>query len=417
MNVFRVGFFLAYRQLKRSSVWSTALIIFIMLLTFLNLVTVSGILVGLIEGARLGYENEFSGNIFLSELPDKNYIENTPAILDTLNGMPEVKAYSARYISSGSLEADHKSRTGEKESRNKVGSNFRGIDPVAENEVTHLSELVMAGDYLSPGDESYILVGQELLEKYSRVGDAQSEFIQLLKNADVGTKVLMNIDGNIREVTIKGVVGSKTSEVSASVFINDTVLRQIIRRDDLSADEVAIRLEKGVSPTRIKNVLTAAGVGDFARIQTSEESAGTFFQDIKNTFNLLGTALGSIALVVASVTVFIVVFVNAISRKRFIGIMKAIGIKAAAIEISYILQSIFYAFIGSAIGSAMVYLFLIPYIDRHPIDFPFSDGVLVAPISQTLLRIGLLFIATIIAGYIPARIVIKKNTLDAMLGR
>ena len=417
MNVFRVGFFLAYRQLKRSSVWSTALIIFIMLLTFLNLVTVSGVLVGLIEGARLGYENEFSGNIFLSELPDKNFIENTPAILGALDGMSEVKAYSARYISSGSLEADHKTRTGESDARNQVGSNFRGIDPVAEDAVTGLSSLMMAGDYLEPGDESYILVGQELLEKYSRVGGAQSEFIQLLDNADVGTKVLMNIDGNIREVTIKGVVGSKTNEVSASIFMNDTVLRQIIGRDDLSADEVAIRLEDGVSPERIKNVLTSAGIGEFALIQTSEESAGSFFQDIKNTFNLLGTALGSIALVVASVTVFIVVFVNAISRKRFIGIMKAIGIKASAIEVSYIIQSVFYALIGSGIGMVIVYFVLIPYIDENPIDFPFSDGVLVAPISQTLLRIGLLFGATVIAGYIPARIIIKKNTLDAMLGR
>ena len=53
----------------------------------------------------------------------------------------------------------------------------------------------------------------------------------------------------------------------------------------------------------------------------------------------------------------------------------------------------------------------------HPIDFPFSDGILVAPISGTIFRISLLMITTIIAGFIPARLVVRKNTLDSILGR
>ena len=47
----RIGFFLAKRQIKRSNPWTTVLIIFVMFFTFLNLVVVSGILVGLIQGA------------------------------------------------------------------------------------------------------------------------------------------------------------------------------------------------------------------------------------------------------------------------------------------------------------------------------------------------------------------------------
>lgn len=58
-----------------------------------------------------------------------------------------------------------------------------------------------------------------------------------------------------------------------------------------------------------------------------------------------------------------------------------------------------------------------PYFDAYPIDFPFSDGILVATVSGTLARAGILFVATIIAGYIPARIVVRQNTLDAILGR
>ena len=53
----------------------------------------------------------------------------------------------------------------------------------------------------------------------------------------------------------------------------------------------------------------------------------------------------------------------------------------------------------------------------HPIDFPFSDGILVAPANQTFFRVGLLVISTLIAGYIPAWMIIRKNTLDSILGR
>jgi hypothetical protein len=47
----QVGWFLALRQTRRVSKGTTALIIFIMVLTFLNLVVVSGLLVGLISGS------------------------------------------------------------------------------------------------------------------------------------------------------------------------------------------------------------------------------------------------------------------------------------------------------------------------------------------------------------------------------
>ena len=50
INAIRVGWFLALRQLRRSNKGTPVLIIFIMVLTFLNLVVVSGALLGLING-------------------------------------------------------------------------------------------------------------------------------------------------------------------------------------------------------------------------------------------------------------------------------------------------------------------------------------------------------------------------------
>jgi ABC-type antimicrobial peptide transport system permease subunit len=84
---------------------------------------------------------------------------------------------------------------------------------------------------------------------------------------------------------------------------------------------------------------------------------------------------------------------------------------------AYIIQSLFYAILGTALGTILVFGVIKPYLDRNPINFPFSDGILVATVEGTVTRIVILFIATLIAGYIPARIVVKQNTLDAILGR
>ena len=97
--------------------------------------------------------------------------------------------------------------------------------------------------------------------------------------------------------------------------------------------------------------------------------------------------------------------------------MKGIGISEKAIEISYIFQSIFYAFLGGLCGLILIYAVLVPLFLAHPLDFPFSDGILVAPIGGTMFKFALLLVVTIIAGYIPARRIVKKNTLDSILGR
>ena len=88
-----------------------------------------------------------------------------------------------------------------------------------------------------------------------------------------------------------------------------------------------------------------------------------------------------------------------------------------AIQISYLIQSLFYAISGSVIGTALLYGVLVPLVARNPINFPFSDGILVAEPVGTLTRVIILLIVTLIAGFIPARMIVRKNTLDSILGR
>ena len=408
----RIGFFLAVRQIKRASLWTTGLIVFVMVLTFLNLVVVSGVLVGIVQGSIDSHRTQDTGDVIVSSLDDKKYIENSPEVIGIIKSLPQVKDASARYRLGGTLEANYKTRK-ETDKPNIAVTQIIGIDPVAENNVSNMSKNIIKGEYLLPDDYDQIVLGSLLLEE----DFSFNALFATLKNVSPGVKIRVNVNGVQREVTVKGVFESKVQDISRNAYMIDSQFRSIIGRNDGNVSEIAIKLNQGIDPKEVSEALVLSGVDEVAKIKTYYEAQPQFLKDVIKTFAMLGNMLSSIGLVVASITIFIVIFINAITRRKFIGILKGIGINGKAIEASYVFQSIFYALCGSAVGLVLVYAVLVPFFIAHPIDFPFSDGILVAPVNQTIFRVGLLVLSTVIAGYIPARMIVRKNTLDSILGR
>lgn len=409
----RLGWYLAVRQVRRASLWTTGLIIFVMVLTFLNLVVVSGILVGLIQGSINSWRTEFTSDVIVSTLDDKKYIENSSNLIALVKTLPEVEAVSPRYSEGALLEANYRTRK-DTDKPDVASAQIMGIDPTSENAVTGLADAIFEGSYLAPSDYDKVIVGYYLLSQYVPVDDPN---LAALDNVGVGTKIRITVGDVTREVTVKGIIKSKVDSLTRNAFMVDSQFRSIIGRTDGNVDQIAIKLKEGTDPLAVKRALILHGVDKYAKVQTYADAQPQFLKDIIATFNTLGAAIGSIGLVVASITIFIVIFINALTRRKYIGILKGIGIHGAVIEISYIFQSMFYAVCGSGVGLIILYLLLVPSFQAHPIDFPFSDGILVAPLSSTLFRVGLLVFATIIAGYIPARMIVRKNTLDSILGR
>lgn len=413
-NLIRIGWFLGWRQLKRASMWSNILIVIIMILTFLNLVVVSGLLVGLIEGAVAANKDRYIGDLIITSTKEKDYVENSRNILTNLSLIRGVENISARYLTSGTVESNYKERTNFNDDPEEVGTIIVGINPINEDNVTGISDLIIEGEYFNDNDFDQVLVGALLLKRYL---DIDSPGFEVLEDVYPGTKIRLGINGETREVLVKGILKSKVDEIDRRVFMIDSQLRNMIGRSDLNVGEISAKIASEVSPDYVKSVLVDNGFEANAKIQTFEEGQPKFLNDIKDTFALLGSIISSIGLVVASITVFIVIFINAITRRKYIGIMKGIGVNGKAIELSYVFQSLIYGLIGSIFGLVLVYVILIPYFNANPINFPFSDGILVAPVLGTFFRILLLIVATGLAGYIPARMIVKKNTLNSILGR
>ena len=413
-NSFRVGFLLGWNQIRHASFWTTTLIIFVMMLTFLNLVVVSGILVGLIEGSVKAYSEQYTGDIYISTPSGEEYIEQSYEVLATLKTIPGITSYSARSTEGVTAEANYRTRRDPLELRDTVGTRLVGFNPIVEDGTTHLSNFIVAGEYLSPTDSSFVLLGANLLEQYAA---DFGEGFDSLDNVTPGTRIRLTVGDRTKEYTVKGIIDSKVDETSRRIFMTDSEFDRFVGRTNLNINEVSIVVAEGVDPSLVKKAIVDSGLNQNAVVRLSREALPQSLEDIIVTFEILGNAISSIGLVVSSITIFIVIFVNAITRRKYIGILKGIGIRAGAIELSYVFQSMLYAIIGATLAIIIIYALLVPLFDAHPIDFPFSDGILVAPIGGTMIRLMIMIFATLIAGYIPAWLIIRKNTLDSILGR
>ena len=416
LNVFYVGWFLAKRQIKGSNKATTFLIVFIMMLTFLNLVVVSGVLIGLIEGGNKANKEQYTGDVIISTPAGKQDIEHSHEIESTLAKMSGISDYSVRYIASGVIEANYKTRRDFTELKDTAPTQITGLTLADEEALSGISKFVVEGDFLNERESGYILLGANLLHRYSAdFGD----YFASLEGVYPGDEVKVTVGENTKTFIVKGILDTKVDQVSLRAFMTKGDFWRLVDRPGLNANEFAMRIspDSTLTPEIIKNNFVKAGFGKDAKIQTALEAIPDFLNQIRIAFGLLGNVIGAVGIVVASITIFIVIFINAVTRRKYIGIMKGIGISESAIEISYILQSIFYATIGGLLGLFVVYVLLVPLFNAHPLNFPFSDGILVAPVGSTMFKFFLLLIVTIIAGYIPARNIVKKNTLDSILGR
>ena len=117
----KLGLFLAVRFIARTNKWTTGFIIFVMTLTFINIVVINGILVGLIEGSVRGYRDILTGDVYISQKDVDQYIKNEGIILDSLDSSPYVQSYTRRvFVSIEALQEDERNRIIADDEENRV---------------------------------------------------------------------------------------------------------------------------------------------------------------------------------------------------------------------------------------------------------------------------------------------------------
>ena len=172
-NNIKVAFFLVLRYIRGASVWTTSLILFVMVLTFLNLTVIGGVLEGIVVGSLDGLRDKALGDLYISSKDGTEYIERSQHIIGALENNSNVKSISPRYRASISIiaEKDFYSITNNKENRKEISTLALGVYPEREKETTGIDKSLIEGSYFSNLGHREILIGSGLLSKYSPFGD------------------------------------------------------------------------------------------------------------------------------------------------------------------------------------------------------------------------------------------------------
>src|SRR3989344_6232602 len=410
--IIRTAFFIAYKSIYRGSLIVKLVTIFILLLTFLNLVVVGGLLIGITEDVGAKVKNSLTGDVFIEPSKEYNYIQNTGDIFSLLRGVPGIH-FSPRLTSGVSIEYEYKNVGGTKNPP-RVSAVIAGIDPLLESQVTNINQRIIAGSFLNENWDSIVL-GSSLVDGYttSKTGSEST-----LGHVSIGDKVRIRFaNNNLFEFTVTGIINSKSSTVDQRVFVNQKMLRQLLSTAGDNYSEIAIIIPNTVAPTSLIEELQNIPRGDRNDVKSSAEAIPSAVGDLKKAFGLIGNLVGATALLVGIITVFVIIFVNVSSRRRYLGILKAQGISAPTLILSYVFQIIFYMVIGLILGAFTIFIFLRPYFAENPISLPMADGELFLTQSYVSIRVVVLFVAAIISAFIPAWLIIRQNTLDAILGR
>ena len=404
----KLALFLGYKSIVNGHKSTIALMIFILSLAFVNLVFVASILNGITTTVNNQLINNSIANIVISpqEKPTREkYIVHTKELRQQIESLPGVTATAAHYNLIATFAYD-KSKDGQF----KYGSwEVIGVDPEEELLVTGISNNIMVGRYLEERGNGDIVLGSDIAGGYGAAQELRS-----LGGVNIGEKVILNFsNGETRKYTVQGISKVRFTLIDNTAYITQKEAKSILQISDDRASQILVKIDKtgdeDLYIERIKEIAPELKV----RKWTEYTSA---VGDLTKSFDLISAMISVLGLAVAAVTIFILIYVNAINKRRQIGILKAIGIKENIIIVSYIIQALFYAIFGIIFGLIIIFYFVEPYFINHPLAFPIGDITLTIKEFQVLQGVFGLLLAAFIASLIPAWRAAKENILKAIWG-
>ncbi|MBN1374824.1 MAG: FtsX-like permease family protein, partial [Dehalococcoidia bacterium] len=268
---------------------------------------------------------------------------------------------------------------------------------------------MVAGRYLDQDDRNQIIMGREISGGYNASYEQSS-----LKGAKVGDEVTVAYEnGVVRTYTIKGIFVTNFMLADLNAFITEKEMESVLGVHN-RASEMLVKTNSSFPESAYIDRLVRLGV-ERDQINPFQDFLGAVVS-LTQTFDIIKGIITFIGLLVAGVTIFIVIFIATVNRRRQIGILKAIGMKERIIVISYVMQAFFYAALGIAAGLLLVHLAIVPYFIRHPLPMPIGLVSLALVRRDMAVSILSMLLVSGIAGFIPSWMVTKQNIIKAIWG-
>ena len=416
-QIINVAFFIATKSIKRGSIAAKSTMIFILMLTFLNLTVVGGLLNGIIDDIGNNVRENFVGDVFIEPAPEYDYLQNISELHPHLQS-DKIEGYSKRLLASSTLQYEYQKMSANNNKKPpRAKATLAGIFPEEEKRTTEIINNIVAGDFLNDKNWNGIILGANLVENY---GGGTTSSANNLGMVNIGDKVRARLqNGNTFEFVVAGIFHTKETSIDQRAFVNYETLQSLLGLPTNKYSEIAIKVNnREDAPLLLKRLKNVNGeTGYESDIKDAEQAAPGAVTDLKVAFGLIANIVGLTAILVGLVIVFVIIFINASNRRSELGILKAQGIEPSALILSYVFQALFYTVAGVIIALGILFFFLQGYFQNNPISLPMADGRLLLGFDYLTLRVIVLIVSAIISGLIPAWLIIKQNTLDSILGR
>jgi len=396
----KVAFLLALRSLQRGSRSSVILTILIIGMCFTNMIFLPSLFNGIgqiITKQVVDYE---VGNVLVSPKSGDQYVTDLGATLDLINGMPGVERATPHYSKGATLK--YRQRI--------LGVSVRAISPNNEKYVSPLYTKMIAGSYLGDGDTGEVIIGKPV------AGDpsirAEDEFQPSLGGVRVGDSITIEYgNGYTKDYRVKGIYSTGWSQADSTVYVTWTDMEQVEGAPLDKADYITVKSKPGYSEKFIKDELQQYGVSQ--KVQTTSDLLSKSMGRALQSFAIINMVSLIVSVIITTVVLFIVITIKTINSRRQIGILKAIGVDKEVIMHNYGFQVIILAILGIILGIFLT-LLLAVYMAYHPIVTPeWSASLYLTPMDLVTNSL-ILFVAAIIAGYVPAYQVSREDIQTAM---
>lgn len=401
---FKTAVFLAFKSILRGN--KTVLILTPLVISFaiVNLLFSSSMFAGVIKTLNNQLIDNLFANILIEPKDGHNYILDVPAITQKLTDVQDVSAVAAHYKTMGQFVYDTENNNLHVQ---KSYYSVIGVDPETEKQVTNIHQALMTGSYLEPNDRDNLLIGVEIAGGNNAVFKKNS-----LGGVKVGDKIkIFYINGKYREYTVKGIFKTGVEFADSLAYVTDKELEGILGVNN-AASEILVKTSVASNEQKVIQDILDQKIFD-GKINPWFEFSG-LTGTMAHSFDTLNFVIGLVNFIVAGATIFIVIFINVVNKRRQLGILKAIGIDDGVIIFSYIIQTLFYTFLGSLIGLGIVYFILNPYFVKNPLDMGFGMVSMLTKTGIVGEKLALVALASLVAGLIPSYRAVKQSIIRSI---
>ena len=402
MNSLKVAVLLGFTSVTRGNRSVIALTIMILTLVGLNLLFVPSLLSGLVSGSNDKLITTYSSDIVVTSKNATNpLISGVGNMVTEIDAIPGVNASTPRNYLLSQMNFNG----------NRATATVYSISPESDRQVFDIDKYLIEGSYLAPGDTGQILLGVQIagadktnLEFYSRS----------LQNVHAGDSINVSFSNNTQKTfTVKGIFYSEFIQTDLQAFITQADFDSIMPAAKDQAAFIHVKTQNNADLQAVVDKIDQ--LGSDLKIFTWPDYAG-IMKSMTDSFVAIRAVLTSVNVLVTGFTVFILTYIEVTSRRKQIGIQRAIGITSTSITLAYLMRAVFLALLGTALSALLFRYVVTPVEAVYPFHFPFGAVYLKAGPPELMVMATTLIGVSLLASFLPVRAVTRMRIMDAIWG-